>query len=356
MNTSIRTQRTYAVLGVGAVGGLYGGMLAKAGYPVHFLAKSDIHNLRTDGLKVDSIWGDFSLKELNVYATAAEMPKVDCVLVTWKATSNHQLASILPCVCHDETIVIMIQNGLDVERAASDLVGSQRVLGGVAFLCCNKVGPGHINHVDYGKIVMGRAADEASTGPGEWAGVSMAVRSAQASRSAERNDSRQGQQDPKAKTALTSMLSIVEDFRNAGIEVDFSDDLRQIRWKKLAWNIPFNGLSVALSADTSQIMQQPEARELAEQLMWEVLRSARACGVDIPDNHVRQNMEYTEKMVPYASSMLLDYQNQRPLELDAIFAAPIRAAKQAGYEPIRVEMLYQQLRFLDWKNRFADSP
>lgn len=309
------TKASYAVLGVGAVGGLYGGLLAKAGFPVHFLARSDFLELKQNGLRVESKWGDFLLATPKVYSEAAELPKVDCVLVAWKSTSNHQLASILPRICHEDTLVVMLQNGLDVERAAAEVVGADRVLGGCIFLCCNKVGPGHIRHLDYGSVVLAKYTSSAS------------------------------------QLASKGMQTIVDDFRAAGIDVESCSDLRFVRWKKLAWNIPFNGLSVVLNADTSQIMENEGSRILAENLSREVLQSAAACGVEIPASHVEENMKYTRNMVPYASSMLLDYQNRRELELDAIFGTPIRMSRLAGFEPLRVEMLYQQLRFLDWKNR-----
>ncbi len=319
MQSKDNTGLTYAVLGVGAVGGLYGGLLAKAGFSVHFLARSDAHHLRENGLRVESLLGDFSLNPIQVYAAPQDMPKVDCVLVTWKATSNHRLPTILPAICGPETIVIMVQNGLEVERSAAEVVGEQQVLGACAFLCCNKVGPGHIKHVDYGKIVIGEYA-------------------------------------PGLTGLVTDRLQrITEEFRASGIEIEPTANLAEVRWKKLAWNIPFNGLSVVLHADTSAVMGHPDSCRLAEVLMREVVESARAGGVDIPDGFIQTNMDYTRNMVPYASSMLLDYQHQRPLELEAIFETPIRLAKKSGYDPVRVEMLHQQLKFLDWQNRNRQS-
>lgn len=314
MNTGCSRKRRFAVLGVGAVGGLYGGLLAKAGFEVHFLARSDAHFIRKSGLQVDSIWGDFHLTDINVYESFTELPKVDCVVVSWKTTSNHQLESVLPAICHHETVVLMIQNGLDVERHAANVVGASRVLGACAFLCSNKKGPGHIDHLDYGKLAVG--AYESS-----------------------------------ADSLSTLTLSVLDDFQKAGIPTEAFLDLSVIRWKKLAWNIPFNGLSVVLNADTSEMMNHGETRDLAEKLMLEVVECARACGVNVPNSHIQQNLEYTRNMVPYASSMLLDYQNRRQLELDAIFGTPLRFAQQAGYTPLRVQMLYQQLAFLDWRNR-----
>jgi 2-dehydropantoate 2-reductase len=306
---------SFAVLGVGAVGGLYGGLLAKSGYPVHFLARSDADYISQHGLRVDTLSGDFNLPKVQVYNDPQNMPVVDVVLVAWKTTSNDQLELVLPAICGPETDVLVLQNGLDVERMAARVVGSNRVMGACVFLCSHKVGPGHIQHLDYGNIAFGEY-DKA-----------------------------------KAGRITDRLLRLEAVLQSAGIDAKAVESLAAIRWKKLAWNIPFNGLSVVLQADTSQVMQNEGSCQLAEDLMREVVACATACGVTIPDEHIAQNLEYTRKMVPYASSMLLDYRVKRPLELDAIFGEPIRQAIMHGYHPIRVEMLYRQLTFLDIANR-----
>lgn len=306
---------TYAVLGVGAVGGLYGGLLAKAGCQVHFLARSDYQHLKQYGLRVESVLGDFDISTICVYEDASSMPKVDCVLVAWKTTSNDELCRVLPHVCGPKSIVLVLQNGLDVEQAAAQVVGSCQVLGGCCFLCSNKIGPGHIRHLDYGRIAF-------------------------------------GEYDPQLRGEITQRMQQVQaDFSAAGIDVQPANDLWEVRWKKLAWNIPFNGLSVVLSADTSALMNHLPANQLARELMIEVCESAAACGINISKDHVEKMLTYTREMVPYASSMLLDYQAGRPLELEAIFGNPIRFAMAAGYQPKRIEMLYRQLQFIDWRNR-----
>jgi 2-dehydropantoate 2-reductase len=305
---------TFAVLGVGAVGGLYGGLLAKAGYDVHFLARSDFDHLQSKGLQVDTPLGDFHLRP-KVYREVQEMPQVDCVIVSWKTTANRNLGPLLAHFAPSKPIVLVLQNGLNIEQAAADVVGEASVLGGCCFLCSNKVGSGHIKHLDYGRIAIG-AFDQTQEG-----------------------------QITEAMKVVGAALS------DARIEIQLAPSLAEIRWKKLAWNIPFNGLSVALSADTSAIMNDQAASQLAEELMIEVVASAQACGVTIGRDHIDKMLNDTRKMVPYASSMLLDYQAGRPMEIEAIFGNPIRAAKASGFTPARIEMLYRQLSFLDSRAR-----
>ena len=305
-----------AILGTGALGGFYGGLLAKAGCDVHFLLNSDFEHVQAHGLKVDTPLGDFHLPQVQAYGRPEDMPKADLAVVAWKTTVDERvLSDVLNNVCGSETIVLVLQNGLDVEEQAASIVGPERVLGGCAFLCSNKIGPGHIRHLDYGAIAFG---EYSSTLRGE---------------------------------VSERMKHIAELFQGCGIDMRPSENLLEVRWKKLAWNIPFNGLSVVLSADTQQIMEDPASRELAEDLMVEVKNSAAANGIEISEKHIQKMLDDTSAMVPYDSSMRVDFVQRRPIEVEAIFGNPLRAAKKAGYEPRKIEMLYQQLCFADRLNR-----
>ena len=297
------------------MGGLYGGLLARAGRNVHFLLKSDYEHVRQHGLRVDSPLGDFYLPSVQCYASPEDMsqrmPEVDVAIVAWKTTANDALSETLGKVCGPRTIVLVLQNGLDIECAAAECVGAERVLGGCCFLCCNKVGPGHIQHVDYGRISFGEYARELS-----------------------------GSITPRMQT-------IAADFQQAGIDMQAAEDLRSVRWRKLVWNIPYNGLSVVLNADTRQLMHDSASAALVEDLMREVCEAASRCGCAIDEAHVAKMLEDTRRMVPYDSSMRLDFLARRPMEVEAIFGNPLRAALQTGYRPSKIEMLYQQLCYLD---------
>jgi 2-dehydropantoate 2-reductase len=208
-------------------------------------------------------------------------------------------------------MVLILQNGLDVEAEAAQFVDRAKILGGCCFLCCNRIGPGRIKHLDYGRIAI-------------------------------------GSYDPLLEGQITEeMNQIGAALAQAGIDVQLAKSLPEIRWKKLTWNIPFNGLSVVLNSDTAAIMADPQAARLAEELMEEVVASAAACGVNIPTQHIQKMLNDTSVMVPYASSMLLDFQAGRPMEIEAIFGNPLRAAETAGYVPKRIQMLYRQLSFLN---------
>jgi 2-dehydropantoate 2-reductase len=307
------------MIGTGALGGFYGGRLARSGCDVHFLLHGDYEHVRDHGLRVDSVDGDFRLPHVNAYGAAADMPRCDVVAVALKTTANDALADILPHVVADDGVVLVLQNGLGIERQVADIVGPARVMGGLCFLCSIKAGPGHIRHLDYGYVTLGEY--DAAGRPG---GISRRMR------------------------------TIGEDFSAAGIRVHYAEDLVLARWKKLVWNIPFNGLCVVLDTTTDRVMADQAARTLAEQLMREVAASALAAdGRDIPEPFIASQLADTARMTPYSPSMLLDRRAGRPMEIEAIFGAPAAAARAAGRPAARIETMYHLLKCLDRKEPSA---
>jgi 2-dehydropantoate 2-reductase len=309
------SNRSYAILGTGALGGYYGACLQGAGLDVHFLLRSDYEHVKEHGLIVESPDGDFTLPHVKAYQDVAKMPACDVVVVALKTTQNHLLPEMLPSVVKDEGVVLVLQNGLNIEEDVARIVGAQRVIGGLCFLCSNKVEQGHIRHLDYKEIKLGEYTPNYQPG-----GITERMR------------------------------QIAGDFERAGIPIQLAEDLLLVRWQKLVWNIPYNGLSVVLNATTDELMADEDARSLVEQLMSEVVAGAAVAGRIIGDRVIQQMLDHTEKMTPYRTSMKVDYDEKRPLEVEAIVGNPLRSAIAAGANVPLISMLYHQLKFLDAKN------
>lgn len=302
------------IIGTGAIGGFYGLMLAKAGHDVHFLLRSEYQAVVANGLRLNSaVHGQLHLQPVQAWGDPAEMPPCDWLLVGAKTTSNAQLAPVITRLSRPGARVVLLQNGLAVEEQLRPLLPDNlHLLGGLCFICTHRAAPGVIEHQALGAVNLAYHSGPARVG---------------------------------------ESLAIVEEgaelFRSAGLESVAMADLQQARWQKLVWNVPYNGLSVLLGAGTTRLMANADSRALILELMREVMQGAAACGQLLPEGYPEKLLATTERMPDYLPSMYHDFQHKRPLELQAIYAAPLVAAAAAGCELPKMRMLHQALRFLD---------
>lgn len=310
---------TIGIIGTGAIGGFYGVMLARAGFDVHFLLRSEFSAVAQHGLKLHSaVHGALSLNPVQAYSAAEDMPPCDWLLVGAKTSSNAELAPVILQAAAPNAKVLLLQNGLDVEDSLRELLpDSLHVLGGLCYICVHREAPGVVTHQALGAVHVGYHSGPAI--------------------------------DETQRTAIVE--EGVELFRRAGIDSQAMANLHQARWLKLVWNIPYNGLSVLLGASTTPLMADADSRELIKALMAEVVQGAIACGHEVPAGYAEHLFMMTEKMPDYWPSMYHDHLHKRPLELDAIYARPLAAAKAAGCELPRIEGLYRSLGFIDRRNR-----
>ncbi|MGE8412529.1 MAG: putative 2-dehydropantoate 2-reductase [Pseudomonas sp.] len=304
------------IIGTGAIGGFYGVMLARAGFDVHFLLRSEFSTVVEQGLRLNSTQhGALTLDPVQAYASAEQMPPCDWLLVGAKTTSNLQLAPAIVQAAAPDAKVLLLQNGLDVEdELRGVLPDSLHLLGGLCFICVHRAGPGQIEHQALGAVNLGYHSGPAAA-------------------------------DPALSRAIVEEGAGL--FRESGIDSQAMGNLHQARWQKLVWNVPYNGLSVLLRASTTPLMADPDCRQLIQDLMQEVLQGAAACGHVIPQAYAQQLFKSTELMPDYWPSMYHDFLYQRPLELAAIYAAPLAAARAAGCELPKLRALYQALSFID---------
>ena len=257
----------YGVIGTGAIGGFYGSMLAKAGKEVHFLFHRDYEYVCEHGLQVDSCDGDFHLNDVRAYARTSDMPQCDVVLVCLKSVNNHLLASLLPPLLRPDTVVVLIQNGIGVEADVQKMFPHLRLAAGLAFICSAKTEPGRVSHQCYGSINL---ADYSCGDP----------------------------------DVLDKVLA---DLQEAGV-VAHLVEYHEARWKKAVWNMPFNGMTVALNTSTDKLLSNPHTRRLIREQMMEVVNAARHLGVhNIDEAFADLMITTTDAMVPYSPSMKLDY-------------------------------------------------
>lgn len=296
---------SYGIIGTGAIGGYYGAMLAKAGNEVHFLFHKDYEYVKQHGLQVDSCNGDFHLHDVRAYAHTSDMPQCDVVLVCLKTVNNHLLTSLLPPLLHPETVVVLIQNGIGVEADVQKMFPEVHLAAGLAFICSAKTEPGRVSHQCYGSINLANySCDD------------------------------------------TTLQAVRDDLLKAGVEARLVE-YHEARWKKAVWNMPFNGMTVALHTETDKLLSNPHTRRLIREQMMEVVGVARQLGVkNVDEEFVEKMLVTTDAMVPYSPSMRLDYDFHRPMEIDYLYTRPIEIAREAGTDMPKLAMLEAELRFL----------
>ena len=296
---------TYGIIGTGGIGGYYGGRLAQSGQTVHFLLHSDYDYVREHGLQVDSCDGSFHLDHPHVYRSTKDMPLCDVVLVCLKTTNNRLLPQLLPPLLGDDTVVVLIQNGIGVEADVQQMFPGVQLVAGLAFICTAKTEPGRVNHQCYGQINLGNYS----------------CRDAQL------------------------MQRLTDELGRAGIQAR-EVEYEEARWKKAVWNMPFNGMTVAMHAQTDELLRHPSTRSLIRRQMLEVIGAARHLGVqNIDESFADKMLHNTDVMTPYSPSMRLDYDFRRPMEIDYLYTRPIEIARAAGFAMPCLEMLEAQLRF-----------
>ena len=301
----------FAVIGTGAIGGFYGAKLANAGFEVHFLFHKDYDFVCKNGLAVDSCDGSFVLPHPLAYHSVADMPKCDVVLVGLKSVNNHLLCNLLPPLLHERTLVVLIQNGIGLEADLQQEFPDLAIAAGLAFICSSKTEPGRVSHQCYGSINIGNFSC-------------------------------------RDKQLVTN---VVENFRLAGITAN-EVEYHEARWKKAVWNMPFNGMTVALDTQTDCLLSNPDTEKLIFDQMMEVVNVAQHLGIEnVNRDFALQMMETTREMTPYSPSMKLDYDFHRPMEIDYLYTRPIAEARKAGVQMPKLEMLEAQLRFLDAKRQ-----
>jgi 2-dehydropantoate 2-reductase len=295
---------SYAIVGAGAIGLNYGVRLALAGADVRFLVRGDPAPLRV-GLRVVEKTRTLELRPAQVFARPEEIGPVDVVLVALKTTANAELPRLLSPLVDPGTVVVTLQNGLGNEEFLAGIVGADRVLGGICFVASTRTGPGEVKCYHPGVITLGE----------------------------------------HGRPAAERTRTLAAAFTAAGVKCTAVDNLAEARWRKLVWNVPFNGLAIAAGGiTTDRILADPALAAEVRALMDEIAAGAARFGYVVPEKFIQAQLDATPPMGPYQPSSLVDFLAGRAVEVEVIWGEPLRRAQAAGAGMPRLAALYQQLR------------
>ena len=309
--------RRIAIVGSGAIGLYYGIRLAKGGADVRFLLRRDFAAARARGsLLLREKDATIELKPARVFGSPAEMGPVDLVVVATKTTSNADLPGILAPLVGPQTAILTLQNGLGSDEFLAGLFGPSRVIGGLAFIASTRTGPGEVTCYHSHTVTLGEFG-----------------------------------RPPAGRTH-----GLAAQFEAGGVKTRVVESLDSARWHKLTWNVPFNGLSIAAGATTDRICADPCLAAEARALMVEIQHAAAKLGHKIADRVLDLQIDMTAKMGAYRPSSLIDFQEGRDVEVDAIWGEPLRRGEAAGAHMPRLSLLHALLRSLVAARHAAAPP
>jgi 2-dehydropantoate 2-reductase len=292
-------------LGGGAIGAFYGGYLSKAGLRVSVVCRSNYEVVKQSGFTIKSILGDYQFKPTHVYQPAEnpdEFP--DYLLVCTKVLSQDHAPGFMAAFVGEKTTIVLIQNGIDIELGVQKAFPNNKLISGIAFICVSQHQPGQIHHIDYGRLVLGGY--------------------------------------PSGQSDEVDYLTAC--FNQVKLPCRGSATIQKERWQKLIWNAPFNPLSVLTGVSTDKLIAAKDSYKLVKGIMKEVQVIAASCGHILPDTLIDKNLTDTQSMPPYKTSMLLDYEAGKPIELEAILGDPISIAQNNNVDCPLMMIVYGLLK------------
>jgi 2-dehydropantoate 2-reductase len=283
-----------AVFGAGGVGGYFGGRLAQAGEEVVFIARgAHLEAMRSGGLQVDSIKGDFCLQPVRATDDPGQVGPVDVILLAVKAWQVPEAAEALRPMLASHTGVVWLGNGVDAAEQLSAALGAGHVLGGLTRISVSIVAPGHIKHVGIEPFIAF------------------------------------GELDGRPSERVDALRSAFE--RCQGVTVQTPADIQAAMWDKFVFIASISGVGAVTRAPSGVIRSIPETRRMLAAAIEEVVALASARGIRLPADQAARTLAFIDGMAPgVTASMQRDIMDGRPSELEAQNGAVVRMAQSAG--------------------------
>jgi 2-dehydropantoate 2-reductase len=294
------------IVGVGGIGGYFGGILAKSENDVTFVARGENYQaMKNNGLLVKSVTGNFEIRPVQVIEKISEIVNPGLIIFSVKAYDTEKAAEELSAVVNKDTIIITFQNGVDNDGRIKKIIPSAKVYPGVAYVISAKTKPGVIEQTGgLRKLIFG---------------------------------DRQNPNNPKLKEIETLM-------KNAGINAVFSDDIEREIWNKFMYICPFSSLTALHRKTIGDILSNPNTKKQYEDCLKEAISVAKAMGIKISDNAFSEIMKISENTAPESkSSLLIDIENNRPNEIETLNGTLVKLARELNINVPVNELIYNSI-------------
>ena len=307
------------IMGTGGVGGYYGGLLAQHGNDVTFIARgAHLYALRHEGLKVESVHGDFIVSPASAVEDPGEVGHVDLILFCVKTYNTDAAAEAIRPTVGPQTVVMSLQNGIDAAERIGEAIGLEHVVGGVTWLSSAVEAPGVIKQISqFRRIVLGEL---------------------------------DGSQSARIQ-------SIYEVLRNTGISVEISENIQKVLWTKFVFISAASGLGSLTRLPMGDYRFVPETRGLLSRIMQEVEALAQAQDINLDPDVVQKSLEFTDKAAPHIKpSMQLDVETGHRTELESMIGVIGRKGRKLGVPTPSADFVYASLLPIELKARNEPAP
>jgi len=295
-----------AVFGAGGVGGYFGGRLAQAGEEVIFIARGEhLRAMQANGLRVDSIKGDFVIQPVQATDDTSRVGKVDMILVAVKAWQVMEAAPAMKPMLGEETGVIWLGNGVDAPAQLAAELGAEHVLGGLTQISAVIAAPGHIRHVGIEPLIAF------------------------------------GEMDGRPSQRVDALRQA---FERAGVKVVTPVDIQAAMWEKFVFIASISGVGAVTRAPAGVLRSVPETRQMLQRAIAEVTQVARARKINLPEDIIAKTLAFIDGMAPgVLASMQRSIMEGRPSELGAQNGAVVRMGLEVGVPTPVHEFIYASL-------------
>lgn len=303
-----------AVFGTGGIGGYFGGRLAQSGQDVVFIARGQhLQAMRINGLRVESVKGDFVVQPAQATDDPAEIGAVDLVLVGVKAWQVPEAADAMRPLVGPQTLVLPLQNGVEAPDQLAAALGAGHVLGGLCRIIALIAGPGHIRHVGGEPYIA------------------------------------LGEMDGRASERTARLLDALV---QAGIMAEIPPDIQVALWEKFLLIAAWSGVGAVTRAPIGVMRSVPEVRRMLEAAMREIIAVAQARRINLTDAAIGKAFGFIDGL-PDAStaSMQRDVMEGRPSELESQNGAVVRLGRDAGVDTPLHTFIYHSLLPMELRAR-----
>ncbi len=279
------------IMGAGAMGSLFGGLLAFSGEDVWVvdISKENIELINAVGLTFESK-GKLQIFHLNATTDVTSVGKADLVIFFVKTYHTEKAVSDALVLQQEDTVFLTLQNGLGNEEVLCKKIDPKNVLLGVTGQGATLLGPGHIRQAGWGKTYIGEL-------------------------------------DHRVSDRATQIAQM---FGEADIETEVSEAIHDLIWDKLLANVGINALTALIDVKNGELLQDPESVRIMEVLVSEAAEVARKKGVRIEGDPVEKTKKIAQATAENRSSMGQDFDYRRRTEIDAINGAVVREAEKLG--------------------------